>query len=140
MTYLRQLLAFALLAGCCGAALAASPAAAHYSFMDVYRLAVSAELAPGLQLPSAQASQFAGPAFAPAAAQFSAQFSDYQVRVASLGAQPAAPVFSVAAPGFAQAGFSFSSSAVPAPSRWLLILSGLALAAWVARRRLGYSL
>lgn len=132
MTFLRQLLAFALLAGYCGAAPAASPAAAHYSFMDVYRFAVSAELAPGLQLPAAQPPQFSAPAVA--------QFPDYQVRVASMGAQPAAPVFSVAAPGFAQAGFAFSSSAVPAPSRWLLILSGLALAAWVARRRLGYSL
>lgn len=31
------------------------------------------------------------------------------------------------------------SIAVPEPQRWLLLLSGLALAAWVARRRLGYS-
>ena len=135
MTFLRQLLAFALLAACSSAALAANPAAAHYSFMDVYRFAVSAELAPGTQ-PAAQQQPLA----AQLPAQFPAQFPEYQVRVASMGAQPAAPVFSVAAPGFAQAGFAFSSSAVPAPSRWLLILSGLALAAWVARRRLGYSL
>ena len=33
----------------------------------------------------------------------------------------------------------FSVAAVPEPQRWLLLLSGLALAAWVARRRLGYS-
>ena len=33
----------------------------------------------------------------------------------------------------------FSIGAVPEPQRWLLLLSGLALAAWVARRRLGYS-
>ena len=32
----------------------------------------------------------------------------------------------------------FSVVAVPEPERWLLLLSGLALAAWVARRRLGY--
>lgn len=132
MTFLRHLLAFALLAGWAGAAPAAGAIAAHHSFMDVYRFAVSAELAPGQQLPAAPPSQF----------------PEYQVRVASMGAHaPAAPVFSVAAPvvsvaapGFAPAGFAFSSTAVPAPSRWLLILSGLALAAWVARRRLGYSL
>ena len=39
----------------------------------------------------------------------------------------------------AAADSQFSVSAVPQPERWVLILSGLALAAWVARRRLGYS-
>lgn len=33
----------------------------------------------------------------------------------------------------------FSIATVPEPELWLLLLSGLALAAWVARRRLGYS-
>jgi hypothetical protein len=33
----------------------------------------------------------------------------------------------------------FSVDAVPEPELWLLLLSGVALAAWVARRRLGYS-
>jgi hypothetical protein len=33
----------------------------------------------------------------------------------------------------------FSIGAVPEPKSWLLVLSGLALAGWVARRRLGYS-
>jgi hypothetical protein len=33
----------------------------------------------------------------------------------------------------------FSISVLPQPERWLLLVSGLALAAWVARRRLGYS-
>lgn len=32
----------------------------------------------------------------------------------------------------------FSVAAVPEPERWLLVLAGLALALWVARRRLGY--
>lgn len=33
----------------------------------------------------------------------------------------------------------FSIAAVPEPQLWLLLLSGLALAAWVGRRRLEYS-
>ena len=33
----------------------------------------------------------------------------------------------------------FSINSVPEPERWLLLLSGIALAAWVARRRLGYA-
>jgi hypothetical protein len=32
----------------------------------------------------------------------------------------------------------FSVVSLPAPQPWLLLLSGLALATWVARRRLGY--
>ena len=35
--------------------------------------------------------------------------------------------------------YRFSIGTVPEPRRWLLILSGLALAGWVARRRLGHS-
>jgi hypothetical protein len=34
----------------------------------------------------------------------------------------------------------FSIGAVPEPQLWLLLLSGVAAAAWVARRRLGYAL
>jgi len=33
----------------------------------------------------------------------------------------------------------FSIGAMPEPQLWLLLLSGLAAAAWVARRRLGYT-
>jgi hypothetical protein len=43
------------------------------------------------------------------------------------------------APAQPQAAYTFSIGAVPRPERWLLIVSGLALAGWVARRRLGYS-
>jgi hypothetical protein len=39
-----------------------------------------------------------------------------------------------------KAAYSFSTGSVPQPGRWPLMLSGLAAAAWVARRRLGYSL
>jgi hypothetical protein len=39
----------------------------------------------------------------------------------------------------ADAEYRFSIGAVPEPRRWLLVLSGLALAGWVARRRLGHS-
>lgn len=38
----------------------------------------------------------------------------------------------------AAAGPSFSVRQLPAPERWLLALAGLALAGWVAHRRLSY--
>lgn len=50
----------------------------------------------------------------------------------------AASVAAAAAP--AQPPYVFSIAAMPEPQRGLLLLSGLAAAAWVARRRLGYSL
>ena len=37
------------------------------------------------------------------------------------------------------AGYVFSIAAVKEPERWLLLLSGLALAGWVARRRLNHA-
>ena len=48
------------------------------------------------------------------------------VRVATAQAQPAEPRFSV--------------SPLPRPDKWLLILAGLALAGWVAHRRLAHTL
>lgn len=48
------------------------------------------------------------------------------IRVAAPQSQPAEPRFSV--------------SAVPQPDKWLLLLAGLALAGWVAHRRLARSL
>ena len=59
----------------------------------------------------------AGPALAEAP-----QAAEYSVRVAA--GEPQA------------AGYVFSIAAVKEPQRWLLLLSGLALAGWVARRRL----
>ena len=50
--------------------------------------------------------------------------NDSPVRVAVTQAAPAA---------------QFSIGAVPEPQLWMLLLSGFAAAAWVARRRLGYS-
>jgi len=47
-----------------------------------------------------------------------------------------APVRTGAAPLPAQ----FSVAEAPKPQPWLLLLSGTALAMWVARRRLGYAL
>jgi hypothetical protein len=55
----------------------------------------------------------------------------------SISAEPAAS--QAAAPAQAQAAYTFSIGAVPEPRRWLLLVSGLALAGWVARRRLGHS-
>jgi len=48
------------------------------------------------------------------------------VRVAVVEAAPAEPRF------------SFTVRQLPAPERWLLALAGLALAGWVAHRRLSY--
>jgi hypothetical protein len=61
------------------------------------------------------------------------------------GAPVALPVSTAPAPSHpapaaqAEAEYRFSIGSVPEPRRWLLILSGLALAGWVARRRLGHS-
>ena len=88
------------------------------SFAELYRLTVQgvSTVEPGATAPE----------------QYSAQSAEYQVRVASLDKSAATPV----APSY-----SFSAPVLPEPSsRWLLVLSGLALAGWVARRRLGYSL
>ena len=97
-----------------------------YSFADVFRLTVAgAALAdnPLLRLPTSAAA-----------------LPDYQLRVASSEPrEPARNLFSIAAPAPLPASYVFSIGALPQPQRWLLILSGLAAAAWVARRRLGYS-
>ena len=102
------------------------PQPSMYSFADVFRLTVSgAALAdnPLTRLPA------------------SAELPDYQLRVAARETQqPVRHLFSVASPAPLPASYVFSIGALPQPQRWLLILSGLAAAAWVARRRLGYSL
>ena len=74
-----------------------------------------------------------------AAAQLPEQSSGYQIRTASLPSA-ALPAFAPAAAAPGAPAFAFSSAWLPQPSRWLVLLSGLALAAWVARRRLGYPL
>jgi hypothetical protein len=143
MRFLRQALAsiaaIASLAGFAPASSAAdyaaipdapvlyAPAAypSMYSFADVYRLTV------------AGAAMTDNPLVRPPA---STALADYQVRVASSEpAQPGRTLLSIAAPASLSAGYVFSIGAMPEPERWLLILSGLAAAAWVARRRLGYS-
>ena len=50
------------------------------------------------------------------------------------------PVSLSMTPGPQKAAYVFSTGSIPQPGRWPLMLSGLAAAAWVARRRLGYSL
>ena len=102
-----------------------APPPSMYSFVDVFRLTVAGAAItdnPLTRLPA------------------SAELADYQLRVASSETQP--PVrhlFSIASPAPVPASYVFSIGALPQPQRWLLILSGLAAAAWVARRRLGYS-
>jgi hypothetical protein len=127
---LRSLASLALLAFAASAAALDSaqdpaglyaPLPAHaslYTFADVFRLtsggAAMPEYAPA---PAAQGTHNIPVALASAAA-------------------PAQPAPAAAQP---QAAYTFSIGAVPRPEPWVLVVSGLALAGWVARRRLGYS-
>jgi hypothetical protein len=92
-----------------------------YSFADVYRLTVAGA---ALEQPPSRLSvplrelDLSGP-----------------VREGRMAA-----VSTPAAEAGPQAAYVFSIDRVPEPGRWLLLVSGLALAAWVARRRLGYSI
>jgi hypothetical protein len=56
---------------------------------------------------------------------------------AALAAAPAAEIPVRVAAGQAPAQYSVAEA--PKPRLWLLLLSGLAAAVWVARRRLGYA-
>jgi hypothetical protein len=99
-----------------------------YSFADVFRLTVAG--APMTNNPLTRL---------PTSAAL-ADYPDYQLRVAS--SEPREPVrqlFSIASPAPLPASYVFSIGAMPQPELWLLVLSGFAAAAWVARRRLGYS-
>jgi hypothetical protein len=96
-----------------------------YSFTDVFKLTV------------AGAAMTDDPIARPS---MSATSADYPRRVVSSESQqPVRQIFSIASPAPLSAGPVFSIGAMPQPERWLLILSGLAAAAWVARRRLGHS-
>jgi hypothetical protein len=108
-----------------------------YSFADVYRLTVAGPAS--ADNPLAALSAAASDA-ASARLPKSAASADYQLRVVS--SEPPPPVrqlFPAATATPVQASYLFSIGAMPQPERWLLILSGLAAAAWVARRRLGNS-
>lgn len=104
-----------------------------YSFADIYRLTVAGAATP--DHPLAALSEAASPRPAKSAAA-----ADYQLRVVSSEPQPPVrQLFPAATAAPVQASYMFSIGAMPQPERWLLILSGLAAAAWVARRRLGNS-
>jgi hypothetical protein len=101
-----------------------APLPAHaslYTFADVFRLTAG-----GAAMPEY-----------PAAPTVQGTQNTQNIPVALASAAEPAPAAPAA--GQAQAPYTFSIGAVPRPARWLLILSGLALAGWVARRRLGYS-
>jgi hypothetical protein len=132
--FLPFIVCFALAAPVCAAPATLQPArnAEFLSFAELYRMTVggigAVEFGAAPSQPTA------------AAAQSPAQSPEFQVRVASTEPQAAAVSLVPAAPERASASFSFSTPALPEPaSRALLFLSALALAAWVARRRLGYS-
>ena len=151
MKFFGQILVSLALAGASGAAAAATAApadAAYLSFAELYRLTVSGASAVdfGAVAPEPSASQGAsaapkGASAAPKGASAapkgaSAAPGEYQVRpVSTVGAWTLAQ-----APQAPVATYSISGASLPAAPRWLLLASGLALAAWVARRRLGYSL
>jgi hypothetical protein len=101
-----------------------APLPAHaslYTFADVFRLTSGGA---------------AMPEYAPAAAAPGTQNIPVTLASAAAPTQPSPAAPAAAQP---QAAYTFSIAAVPRPEPWLLIVSGLALAAWVARRRLGYS-
>ena len=106
-----QTFVFLVLMGCMAGADAALPEGSLHSFADLYRVSVGTD-------------------YAVAGAQ--AQSIPVSFSVTPAAAAPAASV---------QHGtYVFSTGAIPRPAPWLLLLSGLALAGWVARRRLGYTL
>src|SRR5262245_6145911 len=112
MKRIRQVLA-AVSLGAAGSFAAAAPAdPALHSFADLYRVTASGV-----------------PLAAPAQAEPA-------LRPVSTDAQPARYAFTVATPAALAGGYAFSIGALPEPGRWLLFLSGLTAAAWVARRRL----
>jgi hypothetical protein len=113
MKFIRPAALLVMLGAASGSAAAADPALS--SFADLYRLTVG------------------GAQPAPAAPDARA---DAALRPVSTDAPPARYAFTVAAVPQLAAGYAFSIGAVPQPQRWLLVLSGLAAAAWVARRRL----
>jgi hypothetical protein len=96
-----------------------------YSFADVYRLTVAGATVGEL---------------APASSAGSPAITGYQMRTVAVEPVGGAQLPAAAAPAPQAAAYVFSIAGVPQPERWLLIVSGLALAAWVARRRLGYSI
>jgi hypothetical protein len=103
------------------AAVLYAPLPAHaslYSFSDVFRLTAGSMPLAESPLAPAQGTPVALP-----------------VSAAPAPSHPA-PAAQAAQ---AEAEYRFSIGSVPEPRRWLLILSGLALAGWVARRRLGHS-
>ena len=110
MKRIRQAVVLLSLGAASGLAAAADPAL--YSFTDLYRLTVQ-----GAPLASA----------APV---------EPLLRPVSTEPLPARYAFSIATPTALAGGYAFSIGALPEPGRWLLVLSGLATAAWVARRRL----
>ena len=120
-----------------GIACAAQPEGMH-SFADLYRLTVGAEYGAGhgVTAASSEATQRASRlpvSFAVRDAEASES--------ASAGASSPPPAGAPARAAASREGpYVFSTGALPHPGSWLLLLSGLALAAWVARRRLGYSL
>ena len=153
MRFLPHSLALlALAAGLGGAAAAEAPAlsaplpahTALYSFADIYRLTVgnaASTAATGASLDFPVVAE-------PSASAGSSAPADYQVRVAAAAAgdepQAGGKPLSIAAAAPQSSSlptsYVFSIVALPDPGRWLLLLSGLALAGWVARRRLSNSL
>lgn len=100
-----------------------APPPAHaslYSFNDVFRLTVAGPAIAEYPL----AALMGGAALAPL--QAASGLAEFPMRV--VAAEPQA------------AGYVFSIVAVREPEQWLVLFSGLALAGWVARRRLVHAI
>jgi hypothetical protein len=112
MKLIRQAVAVIALGSASGLAAAAGADPALYSFADLYKVTVN-----GSPLPAVTA-------------------IDPVLRPVSMEPPTARYAFTTASPVALAGGYAFSIGAMPEPGRWLLFLSGLAAAAWVARRRL----
>ena len=108
------------------------------SFLVAMIVCCAAQAAPGEE-------SFQG-ALARGAAPYASQlsFADlYRLTLAGPAAPGLPPAPALEAPvrvSAWQAPVQFSVADTPKPQLWLLLLSGLAAAVWVARRRLGYGL
>jgi hypothetical protein len=138
MNTLGQALAGLAAAVLCAAAWAGPVAPeAFHSFSDLVRLTASAEAAGAAgamdAAASAEESSSAGASRAPDDGPL--QLGRERDQALFVGAPLAR---AAQTPAARDAQYRFSVTALPRPQGWLLLLSGIAAAAWVARRRLRY--
>ena len=137
MTSPRIFATFAALMVFAGIACAAQPEGMR-SFADLYRLTVGAEYGAGHGVTAAASEAPQGASRVPVS--FAVPDAEASESASAGASSPPSAGASSHSAALREGPYVFSTGALPRPGRWLLLLSGLALAAWVARRRLGYSL